>query len=277
MSLAIAYPAIDPVLVEIGPFAIRWYALAYLAGILLGWRWGRWLARHSPHLARPEDVDDFVVWATLGIVLGGRLGYVLFYRPGYYLNDPLAALEIWHGGMSFHGGLLGVVIAGCTFCHLRRIRTIAFADIIFCATPFGLFFGRLANFINGELVGRTTDVPWAMVFPGYGPLPRHPSQLYQAALEGVLLFLVLFLLWRIKTVRDRPGLLSGAFLVGYGIFRSIGELFREPDAHLGFILGPLTMGQLLSLPLIGIGAWMIQRAARQPLAAGDRLPLADRG
>jgi phosphatidylglycerol:prolipoprotein diacylglycerol transferase len=267
MSLAIAYPAIDPVLVEIGPFAIRWYALAYLAGIILGWRWGRWLARHSPHLAKPEDVDDFVIWATLGIVLGGRLGYVLFYRADYYLGDPLAALQIWQGGMSFHGGLLGVVVAGVTFCRLRRIRTAAFADIIFCAAPFGLFFGRLANFINGELVGRVSDVPWAMVFPGYGPEPRHPSQLYQAALEGVLLFALLFILWRVKAVRDRPGWLSGAFLVGYGLFRWTGELFRQPDAHLGFIVGPVTMGQLLSLPMIVIGVLLIRRAASQPPAS----------
>ena len=266
MSFVIAYPAIDPVLVEIGPFAIRWYALAYLAGILLGWRWGRWLAAHSPHLAKPEDVDDFVVWATLGIVLGGRLGYVLFYRPAYYLENPLEALQIWHGGMSFHGGLLGVVVAGCLFCRNRGIPTLAFADLIFCATPFGLFFGRIANFINGELAGRPTDVAWAMVFPHYGPLPRHPSQLYQAALEGVLLFVVLFLLWRRPAVRNRPGWLSGAFLVGYGVFRGIGELFREPDAHLGFLWGGLTMGQLLSLPLIAVGGWLIWRAQQRPPA-----------
>jgi phosphatidylglycerol:prolipoprotein diacylglycerol transferase len=264
MTFVIAYPAIDPVLIEIGPFAIRWYALAYLAGILLGWQYGRWLATRSPHLARPEDVDDFVLWATLGIVLGGRLGYVLFYRPGFYVDNPLAALEIWQGGMSFHGGLLGVIVAGVTFCHRRRLRTAAFADIIFCAAPFGLFFGRLANFVNGELVGRVSGVPWAMVFPGYGPEPRHPSQLYQAALEGAALFLLLFLLWRLPAVRNRPGLLSGAFLVGYGVFRSVGELFRQPDAHLGFIIGGVTMGQLLSLPLILAGAVMMQRAARRP-------------
>ena len=269
MSFVIAYPAIDPVLVEIGPFAIRWYALAYLAGILLGWRWGRRLARHSPHLAKPEDVDDFVVWATLGIVLGGRLGYVLFYRPGYYFENPLEALQIWHGGMSFHGGLLGVVVAGCLFCRNRGIPTLAFADLIFCATPFGLFFGRIANFINGELAGRPSDVPWAMVFPHYGPLPRHPSQLYQAALEGVLLFLVLYLLWRRPSVRDRPGWLSGAFLVGYGVLRAIGELFRQPDAHLGFLWAGLTMGQLLSLPLIVAGLWLIWRAQHRPPAAGE--------
>jgi phosphatidylglycerol:prolipoprotein diacylglycerol transferase len=168
--------------------------------------------------------------------------------------------------MSFHGGLLGVVVAGCLFCRNRGIPTLAFADLIFCATPFGLFFGRLANFVNGELAGRPTSVPWAMVFPHYGPLPRHPSQLYQAALEGVVLFVVLFLLWRRPGVRNRPGWLSGAFLVGYGVLRGIGELFREPDAHLGFLWGGLTMGQLLSLPLIAFGLWLISRAQQRPPA-----------
>jgi phosphatidylglycerol:prolipoprotein diacylglycerol transferase len=267
MPFVIAYPAIDPVLFEIGPFAIRWYALAYLAGILLGWRYARWLASYTPHLAQPEDVDDVVVWVTLGIVLGGRLGYVLFYQPLYYLEHPLAALQIWHGGMSFHGGLLGVVVAGVLFCRHRGIPTLAFADLIFCGTPFGLFFGRLANFINGELAGRPTDVPWAMVFPNYGPEPRHPSQLYEAALEGIVLFVLLYLLWRVPRLRERPGLLSGAFLVGYGCMRIFVELFREPDAHLGFLIPGVTMGQLLSLPMIVFGAWLIRRACQRPLAA----------
>lgn len=264
MTFVIAYPAIDPVLVEIGPFAIRWYALAYLAGILLGWRYGRWLARRSPHLVRPEDVDDVVVWVTLGIVIGGRLGYVLFYRPGYYIEHLLEVLMVWHGGMSFHGGLLGVVVASVAYCRSRRIVVPAFADILFCSAPFGLFFGRIANFINGELAGRPSDVPWAMMFPGYGPVPRHPSQLYEALLEGLLLFLILHILWRFPTVRERPGVLSGAFLIGYGIMRSIAELFRTPDANLGFIIGSFTMGQLLSLPMILIGAaivwWSANRA-----------------
>lgn len=264
MTFAIAYPAIDPVLVEIGPFAIRWYALAYLAGILLGWRYGCWLARHSPNLVRPVDVDDVVVWVTLGIVIGGRLGYVLFYRPGFYIEHPLEALMVWHGGMSFHGGLLGVITAGVLFCRNRKIPVPAFADIIFCSTPFGLFFGRIANFINGELAGRPTDVPWAMVFPAYGPEPRHPSQLYEASLEGVLLFLLLHILWRFPAVRERPGILSGAFIALYGCFRSFVELFRTPDPQLGFIIGPFTMGQLLSLPMILLGAWIIWWSAQRP-------------
>ena len=263
MTFALVYPAIDPVLVQIGPFAIRWYALAYLAGLLFGWWYARTLASRPPRLVPVEAIDDFLMWATLGVVLGGRLGYVLFYKPGYYLDHPLSALELWHGGMSFHGGLLGVVVAGVTFCVRRRLRTLAFADLIFCAAPIGLCLGRLANFINGELVGRPTDVPWAMVFPGWGPLPRHPSQLYQAALEGALLFVILFLLWRIPAIRGRPGMLTGAFLVGYAVFRSFAELFREPDAHLGFIIGGLTMGQLLSAPLLVVGIGFIVAALRR--------------
>jgi phosphatidylglycerol:prolipoprotein diacylglycerol transferase len=264
MPLALPFPAIDPVAVEIGPLVIRWYALAYLAGLILGWLLARSLARLPPRAVKPADVDDFLTWATLGVVLGGRLGYVLFYKPGYYLAHPLEALAIWHGGMSFHGGLLGVVVAGILFCRMRRLPTLAFADLIFTVAPIGLCLGRIANFINGELAGRVSDVPWAMVFPGYGPLPRHPSQLYQAALEGLLLFAILALLAMRPAVRARAGMLSGAFLVGYAVFRSVGELFREPDAHLGFLLGGLTMGQLLSLPMLVVGILLIRRAMIRP-------------
>jgi phosphatidylglycerol:prolipoprotein diacylglycerol transferase len=268
MTFAIAYPAIDPVLFEVGPFAVRWYALAYLAGLVLGWWYARTLAQQPPRLVPVAAIDDFLMWATLGVVLGGRLGYVLFYKPGYYLEHPLAALQLWHGGMSFHGGLLGVVVAGITFCRRRRLRTLAFADLIFCAAPIGLCLGRLANFINAELVGRPGDVPWAMVFPGWGPVPRHPSQLYQAGLEGFALFVILYLLWRVSSVRHRPGLLTGAFLIGYGLFRSFAELFREPDAHLGFILSGLTMGQILSVPLVLIGiGFVVSALRRDPLGA----------
>lgn len=264
VTFALAYPAIDPVLVEIGPFAIRWYALAYLTGLLLGWWYARTLAKASPARIPPVAVDDFLIWATLGVVLGGRLGYVLFYKPSYYFDHPFEALQLWHGGMSFHGGLLGVVVAGITFCWLRRLPTAAFADIIFCAAPIGLGLGRLANFINAELVGRVTDVPWGMVFPGHGPEPRHPSQLYQAVLEGLLLFTVMFALWRVRAIRERPGALTGAFLIGYGVFRSIAELFREPDAFLGFIVGGFTMGQLLSLPMVLLGVGFVVWAFCRP-------------
>ncbi len=260
---AIPYPYIDPVLVEIGPFVIRWYALAYLFGLILGWQYARWLAKHSPDRVTPLDIDDFLIWATAGVILGGRLGYVLFYRPEFYLANPLAIAQLWKGGMSFHGGLLGVVVAGVSYCRLRRLPVLSFADLIFCAAPIGLGLGRIANFINGELVGRPTDVPWAMVFPGYGPEPRHPSQLYQATLEGLVLFVLLHLLWRVDAIRCRAGILSGAFLLGYGLFRSFAEIFRQPDANLGFLYAGATMGQLLSIPMVVAGLILIWLGARR--------------
>ena len=260
MAFVIPYPVIDPVLFEIGPLAIRWYALAYVAGLMLGWWYARWMCRRPPSPARAVDVDDFLVWATLGVLLGGRLGYVLFYKSGYYLDNPLAALEVWKGGMSFHGGLLGVVAATLLFCRIRKIPTLAFGDIIFCVAPIGLLLGRLANFVNGELAGRVTDVPWAMVFPGWGPEPRHPSQLYEAALEGLGLLILLHLLWRIDSVRLRPGFLGGVFLIGYALARAFVEQFRQPDAHLGYLAAGTTMGQWLSAPMLIIGAALIVRA-----------------
>ena len=260
MMFAIPFPMIDPVLVEIGPIAIRWYALAYIAGILLGWRVARVLVQRSPQVATPDQVDEFITWVTLGVILGGRLGYVLFYRPGYYLTAPWEALAVWQGGMSFHGGALGVIVATFLFARRNGLDWVAFGDRVVCVVPIGLFFGRIANFINGELWGRVTDVPWAMVFPTGGPDPRHPSQLYQAGLEGICLFTLLMMLARSETIRSRPGILSGTFLVGYGVARTIGEFFRQPDAHLGFLFAGATMGQLLSLPMIAVGAWLMLRA-----------------
>ena len=257
---AIAFPAIDPVAVEIGPLAIRWYALAYVMGILVGWRYMVVLARRSPAGLAARDIDDFVLWATLGIVLGGRLGYVLFYRPGDYLHDPLSAFALWQGGMSFHGGLCGVVLAAILFAWRRKIPWIALGDLIGAAAPIGLFFGRLANFVNGELWGRPTEAPWGMVFPGAGPEPRHPSQLYEAALEGVALFAVCAALVFFARGLERRGLVGGVFLAGYAVARIAAELFRQPDAHLGFLLGGATMGQLLSLPVLLAGLWLILRA-----------------
>ncbi len=261
MFFAIPFPMIDPVLVEVGPIAIRWYALAYIAGIVIGWRLARRLVQWSPKVATAEQVDDYVTWVTLGIILGGRLGYVLFYRPGYYITAPWEALAVWHGGMSFHGGALGVIVATWLYARRNAIDWVAFADRIVCVVPVGLFFGRLANFINGELWGRVApDVPWAMVFPTGGPEPRHPSQLYQAGLEGIALFTLLMVLARSEAIRARPGFLSGAFLAGYGVARIIGEFFRQPDAHLGFLFAGATMGQLLSLPMIAVGGWLMLRA-----------------
>ena len=278
MNLVIPYPHFDPVALALGPIVIRWYALAYIAGLLLGWRYCMALVKRPPLMMKPIDIDDFLVWATIGVVLGGRTAYVLFYRPGYYIENPLEILQLWHGGMSFHGGCAGVAVAEWLFARRRGIPVLGLADIVACAAPIGLFFGRLANFVNGELFGRSSDVAWAMVFPNGGPEPRHPSQLYQAGMEGLVLFLILMVLeWR--GARRRPGVVTGAFLIGYALARTIGELFREPDQQLGFLgdflrsdqvpalLHPLadffqgvTMGQLLSLPMLIGGIWLIVRA-----------------
>jgi phosphatidylglycerol---prolipoprotein diacylglyceryl transferase len=270
IALALRVPEFHFAGFDIGPleFDIRWYALAYIAGLLIGWRYCLALVKKPPPVARPIDMDDFLVWATLGVVLGGRSGYVLFYRPDYYFDHPREILEVWHGGMSFHGGGLGVLVALILFCRQRRIALLGFADIIACAVPIGLFFGRIANFINGELWGRTTDVPWAMVFPSDpSQLPRHPSQLYEATLEGVVLFAVLYLLQRSDAVRWRHGTLTGTFMVGYAVARMIGETFRQPDANLGFLIDGATMGQLLSLPVLVGGAALIWYAWRKPSPA----------
>ena len=264
--LAIPFPAIDPVAISLGPVAIRWYALAYIVGLLIGWRYCLFLAGRPPPLAGRQDVDDFLVWATLGVVLGGRIGYVLFYKPGYYVFHPLEALYVWHGGMSFHGGALGVTIAIVLFTRARKILLFAFSDIITAAIPIGLFFGRIANFINGELFGRPTQVPWAMVFPNGGSMPRHPSQLYEALCEGILLFLLLFAAERLGA-RQRPGIVTGLFLAGYAVARMAGELFREPDPQLGYLVFGTTMGQLLSVPLLIAGVAIILWAQRAPVPA----------
>jgi len=263
---AIPFPALDPVAIAIGPFAIRWYALAYIVSLLIGWRYCLFLASRPPRRVTRNDVDDFLVWATLGVVLGGRIGYVLFYKPGYYLEHPLEALYLWHGGMSFHGGAIGVTTAILIFARRRQIPVLAFGDIICAAIPIGLFFGRIANFINGELFGRPSDVAWAVVFPAGGPVPRHPSQLYEAACEGLLLFLVLLVAER-RGMRRYPGIMSGLFLAGYAMARMSGELFRQPDVQLGYLIFGTTMGQLLSLPLLIIGIALVWWARRRPPVA----------
>ncbi len=261
LTFAIAFPTIDPVMIEIGPLVIRWYALAYIAGLVLGWLYLRWLVERPGWQLTKTDLDDLLLYVTLGVVLGGRLGYVLFYRPEYYLAHPLEILATWTGGMSFHGGLIGVLLAMALFAWRRKIPFLEIGDPVAAAVPIGLFFGRIANFINGELFGRSSDVPWAMVFPHGGSEPRHPSQLYEAALEGLVLFLVIF--WFARKVRkpEHRGWIGGLFLLGYGLSRSFVELFREPDAHLGFLLGGgVTMGQVLSLPMIIIGLILMVRS-----------------
>ena len=266
--LAIPFPPLDPIALSLGPFVVRWYALAYIAGLVIGWRYCLWIASQKPRVARREDVDDFLVWATLGVILGGRTGYVLFYRPEFYFANPSEILKLWHGGMSFHGGALGVLAAIWLFTRQRKMNYLAFADIIAPAVPIGLFFGRIANFVNDELWGRVTDVPWAVVFPSDpAHLPRHPSQLYEATLEGLVLFAILFFVMRRTDARQRPGTLSGTFLIGYGAARIIGECFRQPDANLGFIFWGITMGQILSVPVVLCGVWLLWRARQQPKQA----------
>ena len=257
----IAFPMIDPVALQIGPLGIRWYALAYIAGIVAAWQLARRLVRVAPAVATPQQLDDFITWATLGIIIGGRLGYVLFYRPGHYLWAPWEIPMVWQGGMAFHGGALGVIAAALLYCRAQKLPALAFGDRVAVGVPIGLFFGRIANFVNAELYGRVSDMPWAMVFPTDPTgLPRHPSQLYQAGLEGILLFLLMLALFSRRGLRDRVGFLTGALIGGYGLARCIGEFFRQPDAHLGFLVIGTTMGQLLSLPMMAVGLWLMLRA-----------------
>jgi len=263
----IPFPVFDPVLISFGPIAIRWYALAYIVGILLGWVYARAVIRRdalwdSPVPLTVTDYDDFVVWVTLGIILGGRIGYVLIYNPAYFVAHPLESLQLWKGGMSFHGGFLGCVAAGVLFARSRGLSILSLGDITCAAGTIGIFLGRIANFINGELWGRPTDVPWAMVFPTGGPQPRHPSQLYEATLEGLVLCIALTALVRAGALK-RPGLVMGAFALGYGIARTISEHFREPDPQLGFLWGSVTMGTLLSVPLMLAGIALIAAALRR--------------
>ncbi len=264
--MALDFPQIDPVALSIGPLEIRWYALAYLAGFLGGWRYGLYMAGlNAPHRPNKDDIDDFMPWGVLGVILGGRLGYVLFYQLEAYLATPLDIFKVWQGGMSFHGGVIGVIAALLIFSLMRRINVLRLADIFCTAAPIGIFFGRIANFINGELYGRVTDAPWGMVFPGAGSAPRHPSQIYEAVLEGLVLGVILWIMLRNKWIRERPGILTGTFLAGYGFFRFAVEFVREPDFHLGLFfaaLGGVSMGQILSVPLILLGTSVIAYALK---------------
>ena len=266
----IPFPAINPILISIGPLAVRWYALAYIVGIIAGWFYARAIIASKRFWGGPApftalDFDDFIIWITLGIILGGRTGYVLFYNLPLFAAHPIEILQLWNGGMSFHGGVAGCAIAIVLFALHRRISVLSLADVTAAVAPIGLFLGRIANFINGELWGRPTDVPWAMVFPNGGPIPRHPSPLYEAALEGVVLSIVLGLLVRAGALK-RPGLVTGAFALGYGVARITCELFREPDAQLGFLWGGLTMGMLLCVPLMLAGVAVLTVAlTREPI------------
>ncbi|MDB5571284.1 MAG: prolipoprotein diacylglyceryl transferase [Hyphomicrobiales bacterium] len=264
MLLVIPFPAIDPVLVELGPIAIRWYALAYIAGLVGGWALARaltlrprlWGAIRRPD---PASLDDLLVHVAFGVILGGRIGYVLFYNFDFFLANPAHVLAVWEGGMSFHGGLAGAALGMWLFARKSAVPVLTVADLCAAVVPIGIFLGRLANFIKPELWGRPSDVDWAMVFPGAGPDPRHPSQLYEAGLEGLVLFVVLMLAVRAGALRQ-PGLVTGLFGIGYGLARIACEFFREPDPQLGFLFGGATMGMLLSLPLIAAGFWLVARA-----------------
>ncbi len=259
MLPVLVFPGFDPVALQFGPFAIRWYALAYIVSLLIGWRLARRLVRRSPLVATPEQVDDFLTWATLGVVLGGRLGYVLFYQPALYFSHPAMVFEVWKGGMSFHGGMLGVAVAIIWYCRANHIPILGFADRIAVCAPIGLGLVRIANFINGELWGRPAPawLPIAMIYPQAGPQPRYPSELIEAALEGVILLAVLLLLARKERLRMHFGFLTGTFLIGYAMCRIIAECFRQPDAFLGYIAGVLTMGQILSFPMFVVGAGLV--------------------
>nr|WP_314430083.1 prolipoprotein diacylglyceryl transferase [uncultured Brevundimonas sp.] len=286
------FPEFDPVLIHLGPLPIRWYALAYVAGIVLGWWYASRLARTErlwspgkPPVTGPQ-LDDLVLWITLGVILGGRFGYALFYKPAMFAQvftgdswgERLELLQLWTGGMSFHGGFLGVVIAIAIYANRQKINPLSLGDLIAPVAPLGLFFGRIANFINGELWGRETTVPWAIRFCnarieqmyGFCPAgnePRHPSQLYEAGLEGLLLFVILSLaIWKWRMLK-RPGFVTGLFLLGYGVCRAALENVRQPDAGLENLPLGLTMGMILSIPMMLVGAWLIWRALKKPVVA----------
>jgi phosphatidylglycerol:prolipoprotein diacylglycerol transferase len=265
IALVIQYPVIDPVAFSLGPVTVRWYGLAYMAGLLLGWLYIRHLLRHGrlwggePPMA-PDQADSMLLWTTLGVVAGGRLGFALLYEPGYFLTHPLDIFKVWNGGMAFHGGLLGVGLALLIFARSIKMSPLTAYDLAAAGVPFGLFFGRAANFINAEVYGRVADVPWAMVFPGAGPEPRHPSQIYEGFLEGVVIFAMLaVLIYRAKAL-EKPGMIIGAFLMLYGAFRIVGELFREPDPLWFWPDAPLSAGIIYSVPMILIGLYFVGRA-----------------
>ncbi|WP_019831203.1 prolipoprotein diacylglyceryl transferase [Sphingomonas sp. PR090111-T3T-6A] len=266
---------LSPVALQLGPVAVRWYSLAYITGILAGWWYLlKLLAQPGAPMAR-RHADDFVFDATLGVLLGGRIGYVLFYRPDYYLQHPAEIFKLWEGGMSFHGGAAGVLIAILFYCRRKGLSWLRVTDYIACVAPIGLFFGRLANFVNGELWGKPSTVPWAIVFPGAGDVPRHPSELYEAGLEGFVLFVILSLLFWKSDARYKPGFLAGSFVLGYGVFRFFVEFFREPDEQLVEFarVTHLHMGQWLCVPMILVGLYVVLtakgRRQRVEPVAGD--------
>ncbi|GBD57747.1 prolipoprotein diacylglyceryl transferase [Gluconobacter wancherniae] len=263
------FPGFDPVAFHVGPLAVRWYALAYMVSFIIALPIAKRLCRLSPEVATGEQVDDFLFYAILGVLVGGRLGYVLFYRPLDYLSNPLEILKTWDGGMSFHGGALGVIIALALFSWKKKLNFLAFSDRIVPVVPIGLGLGRCANFVNGELWGRAAspDLPWAMVFPTGGPIARHPSELYEALTEGVVLLTVMLFSATRPRLREHFGFLSGLFLFGYACARSFCEFFRQPDANIGFLSGGVTMGQILCIPMAMAGIGLMIYALKNPRRA----------
>ena len=265
----LTYPHINPVAISIGPVAgigplrIHWYGIMYLIGFVAAWWLARYRARRPGSTWVALDIDDLIFYCAIGVIAGGRIGWCIFYGHDVIAQSWLNVFHIWDGGMSFHGGLLGMIVAFLLFCRKYHIRFFQLADVFACAAPIGLFLGRLANFINGELYGRPTDAPWGMIFPRAGDLPRHPSQLYEATMEGIILFIVMNLLLKYTSARDKPGLLSGVFISGYAVSRIIAECFREPDDFLGFFMNTVTMGQILSLPMLAYGIYLIVRKPRE--------------
>ena len=252
----------DPVFIDFGLFQIRWYSIAYIAGIILGWIYSikvikKMATKHNFVIIKPKDFDDIIIYLILGIILGGRLGYIIFYNLEYYSHNILETFQIWKGGMSFHGGLIGIIIATAIFSKSKKINFLNFADIIACAAPIGLFLGRIANFINAELFGKISNLPWAVIFPGAGNISRHPSQIYEAILEGIILFILINFFALKKQLLLKTGYISGLFLILYSIMRIFSEIFREPDKHLGYFLNYFSMGTSLSLVTILVGCIII--------------------
>ncbi len=277
MSFIIILPVIDPVALDLGPVSVKWYGLAYMFSLLLGWIYTRSLAGNqrlwggkSP--IKPDQFDDLLMWITLGVVVGGRLGYVLFYNPVYFFHNPSQIIATWNGGMSFHGGMLGSLLAIFVYSKRHNLPVLSVMDVAAAVAPLGFYFGRLANFVNGELWGRVTDVPWAMVFPNpeAGGVPRHPSQLYEAALEGVVLFLVARFLTHKKLAFLNPGLVLGSMIMGYGLARIFVENFRQFDVGVGLMIGPFTPGMIYSLPMVLLGAWLIYQARKPENTASSK-------
>jgi phosphatidylglycerol:prolipoprotein diacylglycerol transferase len=258
----IDFPDISPVMFSIGPFSLRWYAMAYLVGIISAWFLTKKnIDRYNLGISS-EQLDDLVFCTTLGIILGGRIGYIVCYGDGYFWHHPSEIIAVWHGGMSFHGGIIGVILGLFYFAHKYKFPFLKITDIVALYVPIGIFLGRLANFVNGELWGRVTTVPWAVKFPTGGFLPRHPSQLYEAFAEGIVMFVILNTLWRHKYVREHTGIISACFLIIYASSRICMEFFREPDPQIGFLFNGVTLGQILSIPFLCLGLYILHRAVK---------------